>query len=165
MSAVTFTRRWLHLELGHRLKLKLKLRHTLALTACAAAPFALAQDPAESPAGPPEPSMTARMVEQLSAVYADLAALVGDNPSQAVGWAQEDIENLGDWEYRIVEIDERDDADVESALNALGDERWEVYWVADGNGGAKFYLKRPSLSYLSRVPLSTLLRIFPGGEP
>jgi len=135
----------------------------LALAVCAAAPrAALAQEPA-APEGAPAPSMTTRLVEQLSAVYADIAALIGDNPAEAVGWAQEDIENLGDWEYRIVEIDERDDADVEAALNALGNERWEVYWVADGNGSARFYLKRPSLSYLSRVPLSTLLRILPGG--
>ena len=140
----------------------------LALAVCAGAPrAALAQQLPEAPvdAPAPAPSMTSRMVEQLSAVYAELAALIGDNPAEAVGWAQDDIENLGDWEYRIVEIDERDDAETEAALNALGDERWEVYWVLDGNGSARFYLKRPSLSYLSRVPLSTLLRIFPGGEP
>ena len=140
----------------------------LALAVCAGAPrAALAQQSPEAPvdAPAPAPSMTSRMVEQLSAVYAELAALIGDNPAEAVGWAQDDIENLGDWEYRIVEIDERDDAETEAALNALGDERWEVYWVLDGNGSARFYLKRPSLSYLSRVPLSTLLRIFPGGEP
>lgn len=119
----------------------------------------------DQPAAAPASSMTARMVEQLSAVYADLAALIGDNPGEAVGWAQDDIENLGDWEYRIVEIDEREDAAIEAALNALGNERWEVYWVTDGNGSAKFYLKRPSLSYLSRVPLSTLFRLLPGGAP
>jgi hypothetical protein len=124
-----------------------------------------AQETTDQSVDAPASSITARMVEQLSAIYADVAALVGDNPAEAVGWAQEDIENLGDWEYRIVEVDERDDAAVEAALNALGDERWEVYWVQDGNGGAKFYLKRPALSYLSRVPLSTLLRIIPGVEP
>jgi hypothetical protein len=138
---------------------------TLALTGCAATPIAFAQESAESRPDATEPSLTARMVEQLSAVYADLAALIGDNPADAVGWAQEDIENLGDWEYRIVELDERDDAAIETALNALGDERWEVYWVQEGNGGDRFYLKRPSLSYLNRVPLSSLLRMLPGGEP
>ncbi len=140
-------------------------RLALALCTAAAVPPGLrAQQTAGDSVDAPAPSITARMVEQLSAVYADLAALIGDNPAEAVGWAQEDIENLGDWEYRIVEIDEREDSGIETALNALGNERWEVYWVQDGNGGAKFYLKRPSLSYLSRVPLSTLLRIFPGGE-
>ena len=138
----------------------------LALALCVAAaisPSLPAQETADEPVDAPASSITTRMVEQLSEVYADLAALIGDNPAEAVGWAQEDIENLGDWEYRIVEIDERADSAIEAALNALGNERWEVYWVQDGNGGAKFYLKRPSLSYLSRVPLSTLLRIFPGG--
>ena len=137
----------------------------VALSALLMGGAAFAQDAAEPPVNAPATSLTARMVEQLSAVYADLAALIGDNPAEAVGWAQEDIENLGDWEYRIVEIDERQDAGIEAELNALGDKRWEVFWVLDGNGSAKFYLKRPSLSYLSRVPLSTLLRIIPGGEP
>lgn len=141
----------------------LTCRVVLAVAISTAAQLAPAQDAAEQPADSSESSLTARMVEQLSAIYADVAALIGDNPAEAVGWAQEDIENLGDWEYRIVEIDEREDAAIEAALNALGDERWEVYWVLDGNGSAKFYLKRPSLSYLSRVPLSSLLRILPGG--
>lgn len=140
-------------------------RLALALCVAAAEPTGMhAQEAVDEAVDAPASSITARMVEQLSAVYADLAALIGDNPAEAVGWAQEDIENLGDWEYRIVELDEREDSGIEAALDALGDERWEVYWVQDGNGGAKFYLKRPSLSYLSRVPLSTLLRIIPGGE-
>jgi hypothetical protein len=131
-----------------------------ALALVAAAPLAaVAQDLPEDT----EPSMTARMVEQLSAVYADLAALIGDNPAEAVGWAQEDLENLGDWEYRIVEIDEREDAALEAELNALGDERWEVYWVATRDDRMRFFLKRPALSYLSRVPMSALVRMLAGG--
>ena len=44
-------------------------------------------------------------------------------------------------------------------LNALGDERWEVFWIEPAPGGLRVYLKRPSVSYLSRVPLTTLLRL------
>jgi hypothetical protein len=119
---------------------------------------------AQEAADEPPASLAATMLEQLTSVYADLAALIGDNPAEAVGWAQEDLENLGDWEYRIVTIDEEDDAAIETELNALGNERWEVYWVDEGNDGTRFFLKRAALSYLSRVPVATMLRVFGGGE-
>jgi hypothetical protein len=135
----------------------------LALTAGGILPGrAAAQDAADLATDNVAPSMTARMLEELSAAYAQLAAMIGDNPAEAVGWAQEDVENLGDWEYRIVEIDERDDTALEAELNALGNERWEVYWVADSNDGLRFFLKRPALSYLSRVPLAALMRMLGG---
>ena len=121
--------------------------------------------PAQEAADEPSQSLAVAMLEQLTSIYADLAALVGDNPSEAVGWAQEDLENLGDWEYRIVTIDEEDDAAIEAELNALGNERWEVYWVANGDDGTRFFLKRASLSYISRVPVGAMLRLFGGGEP
>jgi hypothetical protein len=76
---------------------------------------------------------------------------------------QADIENVGDWEYRIVEIPNGPAALQEERLNELGDERWEVYWVQPSGNTVQFYLKRPSISYLSRVPLSTLMRAIPGG--
>jgi hypothetical protein len=103
-----------------------------------------------------------RAVEQLSSAYDELAQLVDRDPGQAVDWAQGDIENLGDWEYRIVEFDGPAEA-IETGLNALGDERWEVYWIEPTHDGVRVYLKRPSISYLSRVPLSDLLRMFGGG--
>ena len=111
----------------------------------------------------PPDSLTATLLSQLTSIYADLAALIGDNPAEAVGWAQEDLENLGDWEYRIVTIDAEDDAAIEAELNALGNERWEVYWVDDSHDGARFFLKRSAPSYLSRVPVATMLRAL-GGE-
>jgi hypothetical protein len=142
-------------------RIRLLLRLALA-GGVAASGLAVAQ---ESPETEP-PSISARMLEELSSAYASLAALVGDNPAQAVGWAQEDVENLGDWEYRIVEFDDADTGLLETELNALGNERWEVYWVASARDTTRFFLKRPALSYLSRVPVSTLLRLLgAGGAP
>lgn len=51
---------------------------------------------------------------------------------------------------------------IEAELNALGNERWEVYWMTSTNSGLRVFLKRPSISDISRVPLSDLLRMFGG---
>jgi hypothetical protein len=109
-----------------------------------------------------EQSATDRALEELATAYEGLAGLFNEGSGQAVERVQEDIENLGDWEYRIVEIPDGPAEEQEQRLNELGNERWEVYWVQPAADNVRFYLKRPSISYLSRVPLSTLMRIIPG---
>lgn len=106
--------------------------------------------------------MTDGAVERLAAAYEELGELLERNPREAMQWAQEDIENLGDWEYRIVELDDTSPDALAAELNALGDERWEAYWVDPGPDGIRIFLKRSSISYLSRVPLSTLARLLGG---
>ena len=108
-------------------------------------------------------SATARALEALTAAYNDLTRRVDEESGEAVDWAQGDIENLGDWEYRIVDLEGGVAAELEAELNRLGNERWEAYWVDGSNDGVRIYLKRPSISYLSRVPLSALLRMVAGG--
>jgi len=109
-----------------------------------------------------EQSATDRALEELSTAYEGLAGLFNQGSGEAVERVQEDIENLGDWEYRIVELP-NDSAEMqEQRLNELGNERWEVYWVQPAPDNVRFYLKRPSISYLSRVPLSTLMRVIAG---
>ena len=100
---------------------------------------------------------------QLSAAYDELAGRLQDDSGDAIDWAQEDIENLGDWEYRIVSFDAMPAEAIEAELNALGNERWEVYWIEPSADGMRVYLKRPAVSYLSRVPLGAMLRMFGGG--
>ena len=121
---------------------------------------------APAPAAAPQTDATAtdRAVERLAQTYDELAALLERNSGDAMGWAQEDIENLGDWEYRIVELDDESPEALEAELNTLGDERWEAYWVESTRRGVRVYLKRSSISYLSRVPLSTLGRLLGGGQ-
>jgi hypothetical protein len=108
-------------------------------------------------------SARARALEELSGAYDELAALLDRNPGEAVQWAQEDIENLGDWEYRIVEISNLSTSDLEAELNELGNERWEVFWMESMQPGVRVYLKRSSVSYLSRLPLSALARLLGNG--
>lgn len=107
-------------------------------------------------------SATQRALDELSDAYAKLAGLLGQGSDQAVDRVQSDIENLGDWDYKIVELPDAAPEALEAELNELGDQRWEVYWVESTRNGTRFYLKRPSISYLSRVPLSTLMRMLSG---
>jgi hypothetical protein len=134
--------------------------------------LALAQMGCGRPAGSPEPlpepdadteSATARALEELAARYEELTGLIDSGSGEAVDRVQEDIENLGDWEYRIVMLAQGSSESMEAELNALGDERWEVYWVEPLGGGIRVYLKRPSISYVSRIPLATLIRLIAGG--
>lgn len=131
----------------------------LGLAVCLGPLVVRAQQAAEPPA---DPSATARALEELSAAYRSLAGLLDQGSDEAVERVQGDIENLGDWEYRIVELEDDTAEALETELNTLGNERWEVYWVEPQRDGIRFYLKRPSISYLSRVPLSTLLRMLSG---
>jgi hypothetical protein len=39
-------------------------------------------------------------------------------------WVKEDIENMGDWEYKIVAFGGKATTEMEKALNRLGIERW-----------------------------------------
>jgi hypothetical protein len=129
---------------------------SLSLCACGASKRS---EPAPDSA-PDEVSATARALERLSSAYADLA---DHDPGEAVQWAQDDFENLGDWEYRVVEFAGLESGSLESELNALGGDRWEVFWVENRGPGVRVYLKRPAISVLSKIPLSTLLRLLPGG--
>lgn len=108
-------------------------------------------------------SATERALAQLTAAYDDLAERFGDEPGRAVEWAEADFENLGDWEYRVVVLPDAMPEALEQALNALGQERWEAYWIAPSGNSLRIFLKRPAISYLSRVPLTTLLRMLAGG--
>lgn len=105
---------------------------------------------------PTEPGVAARAIEELREQYDELARDGLDDP---VKWAAEDIENIGDWDYRIVELEVSTAAELEAELNALGDDRWEVFWIESGATGYRVMLKKPSLSYLSKVPLSQLGRL------
>ncbi|HEY5666185.1 MAG TPA: hypothetical protein VIV64_05635 [Gammaproteobacteria bacterium] len=106
-----------------------------------------------------EGAATDGALDDLVAAYEALAGMLGQGSEEAVDRVQSDIENLGDWEYRIVELPNESTEVMADELNALGDERWEVFWIEPAPVGLRVYLKRPSVSYLSRVPLTTLLRL------
>tara|TARA_Y100001934_G_scaffold262415_1_gene336848 strand:- start:590 stop:979 length:390 start_codon:yes stop_codon:yes gene_type:complete len=79
-------------------------------------------------------------------------------------WIKGDIENMGDWEYKIVPFGEVAAAELEKKLNQLGSERWQCFWV-EANGKSKtFYFKRTKLSYINKIPAADLLRLLRDSE-
>jgi hypothetical protein len=91
-------------------------------------------------------------------------------PGDVYDWLKEDLNQIGDWEYRVVEIPSSERTLAETELNDLGKERWECFWVEARGSRTRFYLKRPSRSYLRNLPLSDLMKVVPtpdaggGGE-
>lgn len=119
---------------------------------------ACGEEPAQPPDG--EPGAMSKAIDELRQQYEELSRESLDDP---VKWAAEDIENIGDWDYRVIDIPAGSAEDLEATLNELGNERWEAFWIERTTNGYRVMLKKPSLSYLSKIPLSQLGRfIVPG---
>lgn len=100
-----------------------------------------------------EPSAASKALDDLQAKYDEL---VKDKVDVPVDWAAEDLENIGDWEYRVENIAYTSPEDFAAQLNMFGNERWEVIWLERTPDGFLAVLKKPSISYLSKVPLSEI---------
>ena len=74
-------------------------------------------------------------------------------------WVLKDIENIGDWEYKVESYDPDKTKDLEKKLNELGKERWECFWVESSKKEKVFYFKRTKMSYMSKIPTGAILRI------
>lgn len=108
-----------------------------------------------------ERSTTQKTMDEMQRKYDELVEEKLENP---VDWATDDLENIGDWEYKIIEISFSDIASMEKSLDELGNDRWEVFWIENVANGYRIMLKRPSRSYLSRIPLSQIGRMMIGGS-
>ena len=78
---------------------------------------------------------------------------------QTKQWVKEDIENMGDWEYKIVAFGRKATTEMENDLNQLGNERWQCFWVEPSGKNKVFYFKRTKKSYIQKIPAGDLLRI------
>jgi hypothetical protein len=90
------------------------------------------------------------------------AETVGDGKKltgKSKEWLLKDIENIGDWEYKVESYGPEQAKEVEKKLNALGKERWQCFWVESNKKQKTFYFKRTKLSYLSKIPTGAILRI------
>lgn len=105
------------------------------------------------------PSRSEGALQELQAKYDELAE---GKLGQPVQWASEDLENIGDWEYKVVDISRWDAERMETELNVLGDDRWEIVWIDSVAGQRVALLKRPAVSWLSKIPLSQLGRLVLG---
>ena len=106
-----------------------------------------------------EPSMTQKALNDLQAKYDELA---GDRLEDPVQWAADDLENIGDWEYKVVELGSLPIDKWEEEFNSHGDERWQMVWIDTTASGRVAVFKRPSVSLLSKIPLSQLGRMMIG---
>jgi hypothetical protein len=108
-----------------------------------------------------DPSQTDKVIAELRSLYENALKQAPDAP---VEWAKEDIARYGDWEYRVVGLDDMGVGQLEDGLNQLGAERWEVFWMEHTGGNLIVFLKRPTKSYLRSVPLSGLGKALSGAE-
>ena len=75
-------------------------------------------------------------------------------------WLQQDWKNMESWEYQIVSMDEKTDAEKTDELNKLGKNGWECYHVSDGQV-EKFYVKKRRESYLRHLPFKDFIKLVP----
>lgn len=108
-----------------------------------------------------EASTAQKAMDELQKKYNEL---VDDNIDVPIDWATEDIENIGDWEYRVENLAFSTPEELTSKLNELGNDRWEVIWLQRTPDGYFAVMKKPSISYLSKIPLSQLGKIMIGGS-
>ena len=108
-----------------------------------------------------EPTAAEKALTDLQKKYDELTEGELDNPMQ---WASDDLGKIGDWEYRILQVSNVSAAEFEATLNEAGGERWEVIWIEKTLEGHSIVMKRPSVSILSKVPLSQIGRLVIGGR-
>ena len=111
-----------------------------------------------------EPSHTDRVLSRVEQLYESAIEAGETASSDAIEWAREDIQKIGDWEYRVVTLPALSDSALEEKLNELGSERWETFWVERTGSSLRLLLKRPARSYLKSIRVSDLARILPGTD-
>ncbi len=126
---------------------------TVALAGCASDP--------DLPASPDD--RMAALKQRVQELYQQARESGQQVPKDALEWAQQDLNRMGDWEYKIVDLPREDTESRQARLNELGSERWEAFWMEPAGNGIRVYLKRRSKSWLEKIPLSELRRLWPSG--
>lgn len=140
-------------------------RRIVTLCACALLTLSAAAGPVAAPQEEAEPAPAeAGLWDEVVKLY-EKAKEAGERvPKDVVDWVQEDLQNIGDWEYKVVEMDAADAAAVETRLNELGEDRWDCIWIEERAGRTRFIFKRSSRAYLQHIPLGDLMKLLPGGS-
>ena len=79
-------------------------------------------------------------------------------------WAREDLEAIGDWEYKVEYFSNPTRIALEKKLNELGTERWEVVWIDRQGANLIVTMKRPSRTWLNKLPLGQLIKAAAGAD-
>ena len=113
---------------------------------------------------PPEGGAKPGVWEEVQRLY-EKAKDKGERvPKDIYEWAREDLGAIGDWEYRILTLDDPTPESLQEELNGLGVERWDCFWIERRRDDLTLYLKRPSRTYLRHIPFSDLMQIIPSGD-
>jgi hypothetical protein len=79
-------------------------------------------------------------------------------------WAREDLEAIGDWEYKVEYVANPNHIALEKKLNELGKERWDVVWIDRQGANLIVTMKRPSRTWLNKLPLGQLIKAAAGTD-
>ena len=106
--------------------------------------------------------------EEESGIWAEVVRLYekakeagGQVPKDVYEWVKQDLERIGDWEYRVVDIESADAGTLEERLNAMGLDRWECFFVQSVGSDVRLMMKRPRRAYLRHLPVSDMLKLLP----
>ena len=91
--------------------------------------------------------------------YEELTSGEKDLTKETKKWIEEDLENIGDWEYRIVEINDSTAESIQMILNKMGKDRWECFFVDTSDNKRFFYFKKSKISYLQKLSKADLGKI------
>lgn len=101
---------------------------------------------------------------QVVALY-EQAKDAGETAAEDVyEWAREDLAAIGDWEYKVQYLANLNHIALEKKLNELGTERWEVIWIDRQGPNLIVTLKRPSRTWLNKLPLGQLIKVAAPGS-
>ena len=101
---------------------------------------------------------------QVVALYEE-AKKAGETVAEDVyEWAREDLEAIGDWEYKVKYFPNANHIALEERLNELGMDRWEVVWIDRQGPNLIVTLKRPSRTWLNKLPLGQLIKVAAPGS-
>jgi hypothetical protein len=114
--------------------------------------------------GEGKPSAAERAWEKVENLYEKVKGAKDTTPQEIIDWAKEDIQRIGDWEYKVIRVTAAKDDALEKRFSELGRERWEIFWLErDGRADLRVFLKRSARSYLRSIPLSDLSKLVPNG--
>jgi hypothetical protein len=147
-----------------RLTLMAAVAFALLFTSTIAGP-ATTTEPAPASEPVPEAAEKELSIWEQAQAYYELAKESGaEVPGSAADWLKQDYENIGDWEYKVIRTSAEEPVEaLETRLNKLGDDRWELLWVQPRGGAQVFILKRPVRNWISTVPLTDILKMISGG--
>ena len=109
----------------------------------------------------PEPEPESGVWSEILRLYEKAKEAGEQVPKDVYEWLRQEVQTVGDWEYRVVEMKEPSSAEMEAKLNELGAERWECIWIEPVGSKRRFVLKRRAKGYLSQIPLSELIKLIP----